>query len=184
MPETTIAIVLASGVGTRVGAETPKQFLELNGITVLVRTVTSIAWCDRVVVCITRTFGPLTQTCWNSRLASRVELVPAERPGVSPSRRPGSARGRRRRRRTRAPKCSQHPHTPRRLVEACLDGLSTPDVVVAYVPAVHTIFSHDGRELLRSSRAAAWSHRRPDCLRLGCLRRIVAAQAKVSAQAR
>jgi 2-C-methyl-D-erythritol 4-phosphate cytidylyltransferase len=70
------------------------------------------------------------------------------------------------------------PNTPRGLVDACVAGLSTHDVVSAYVPAVHTVFSHDGRELLEVlARSSLGYSADPTVYRLGCLRRIAAAQA-------
>ena len=180
MPETTIAIILAGGMGARVGAETPKQFLELNGIPVLVRTVTTLMWCDRVIVVHHPEYLDLTHDLLEQAgLASRVELVPG---------------GATRRQSVAAALAALEdagddialvlqnaasPNTPRRLVEACLGGLSTHDVVVAYVPAVHTIFSHDGRELSEVlPRSSLGYTADPTVYRLGCLRRIVAAQAE------
>jgi 2-C-methyl-D-erythritol 4-phosphate cytidylyltransferase len=70
------------------------------------------------------------------------------------------------------------PNTSPDLLHACLAGLSTHDVVQAYVPAVHTIFSHDGRELTEVlPRSGLGYSADPTVYRLGCLRRIVAAQA-------
>ena len=45
-----MAVVLAAGVGSRVGHDLPKQFLDLNGIPVLARTVGNLSWCSQVVV--------------------------------------------------------------------------------------------------------------------------------------
>jgi 2-C-methyl-D-erythritol 4-phosphate cytidylyltransferase len=175
----TAAVVLAGGIGARVGAEAPKQFLELNGSPVLVRTVTSVIWCDRVVVVHHPEYRDLTRSLLeHTGLASRVELVPG-----------GSTR-----RQSVAAALealaeidddvaivlqnAASPNTPRELIKACLDGLSTHEVVVAYVPAVHTIFSHDGREVAEIlPRSILGYTTDPTVYRLGCLRRIAAAQA-------
>ena len=180
MPETTIAVILAGGVGARVAAETPKQFLELNGVPVLVRTVTSVLGCDRVMLVYHPDYLDLTHDLLErASLASGVELVPG---------------GATRRQSIAAAlealadadddvaivlQNAASPNTPRQLVEACLDGLSTHDVVVAYVRAVHTIFSHDGRELAEVlPRGSLGYTADPNVYRLGCLRRIAAAQAE------
>src|SRR5262245_27238733 len=42
------AILPAPGLGTRMGAETPKQFLELDGAPILVHSVRKIASCELV----------------------------------------------------------------------------------------------------------------------------------------
>lgn len=42
------AILPAAGLGTRMGAETPKQFLELDGAPILVHTIRKIASCELV----------------------------------------------------------------------------------------------------------------------------------------
>jgi len=42
------AILPAAGLGTRMGAETPKQFLELDGAPILVHSVRKIASCELV----------------------------------------------------------------------------------------------------------------------------------------
>jgi 2-C-methyl-D-erythritol 4-phosphate cytidylyltransferase len=42
------AILPAAGLGTRMGAETPKQFLELDGAPILVHSLRKIASCDLI----------------------------------------------------------------------------------------------------------------------------------------
>src|ERR1700686_2706608 len=44
----TIAILPAAGLGTRMGAETPKQFLELDGVPVLIFTLRRLADCPAI----------------------------------------------------------------------------------------------------------------------------------------
>jgi len=41
-----VAIIAAAGLGTRMGSERPKQFLEIAGIPIIVHTVRAIAQCD------------------------------------------------------------------------------------------------------------------------------------------
>src|SRR6266566_2781549 len=42
------AILPAAGMGTRMGAETPKQFLELDGIPIVILSLRRIAACPQV----------------------------------------------------------------------------------------------------------------------------------------
>ena len=49
------AAILAGGKGTRMGGDLPKQFLEINGVPILVRTVRTFLKCgivDRVALCV------------------------------------------------------------------------------------------------------------------------------------
>ena len=166
-------------MGTRVGAETPKQFLELNDIPVLVRTVRSLAWCDRTALVHHPEYRDITHDLLErAGLTSKVRLVPG-----GATRRQSVAAG------LEALadasddvvvvlQNAASPNTPRELFEACVDGLSTHDAVIAYVPAVHTIFSHNGRELTEVlPRISLGYTADPTVYRLGCLRRIAVAQA-------
>ena len=178
MPERPIAVVLAAGVGARVGDATPKQFLPLNGIPVLARTVRSLAWCDRILVVhhpahLDRTRVVLEE----AGLGARVELTeggPTRRSSIA------AALAALEDAAADAPLVLQNaasPNTPRRLVEACIAGLDTHEVAQAFMPAVHTIFTHDGDELtevLQRDRLGYSAD--PTVYRLGCLRRIVASQ--------
>jgi len=53
------AILPAAGLGTRMGAETPKQFLELDGVPIVVLSVRRIAACHLVtdIIVATRADG-------------------------------------------------------------------------------------------------------------------------------
>lgn len=180
MPETNIAVVLAAGIGARVGAEAPKQFLELDGIPVLVRTVNSLTWCDRVVVVHHPEYFDLTHDLLErAGLASNVMLVAG---GATRRHSVAAALGAVGDAADDAAIVLQNaasPNTPRQLVESCLQGLTTHDVVQAYVPAVHTIFSHEGRELSEVlPRSSLGYSADPTVYRLGCLRRIASAQAE------
>ena len=42
------AIVPAAGLGTRMGAETPKQFLELDGVPLVIFTLRRLAACPAI----------------------------------------------------------------------------------------------------------------------------------------
>jgi len=44
----TAAIVPAAGLGTRMGADTPKQFLELDGVPLIIFTLRRLAACDAI----------------------------------------------------------------------------------------------------------------------------------------
>src|SRR6267154_3130024 len=49
------AILPAAGMGTRMGAETPKQFLELEGTTIVILSLRRIAACSQVTDIIVET---------------------------------------------------------------------------------------------------------------------------------
>jgi 2-C-methyl-D-erythritol 4-phosphate cytidylyltransferase len=174
-----VAVVLAAGVGARVGGDEPKQFLELNGTPVLERTVRALDWCERVVVVHHPDHaGRTTRLVEHAGLGSRVALVTG---GATRRESIAAALAALVETDDEVPLVLQNaasPNTPRELLQACLAGLGTHDVVQAYVPAVHTIFSHDGRELTEvlPRRGLGYSAD-PTVYRLGCLRRIVAAQA-------
>jgi 2-C-methyl-D-erythritol 4-phosphate cytidylyltransferase len=51
------AILPAAGLGTRMGAETPKQFLELDGVPIVVMSLRRIASCELVTEIIVATRG-------------------------------------------------------------------------------------------------------------------------------
>ena len=51
------AILPAAGLGTRMGAETPKQFLELEGVPIVILSLRRIASCDLVTDIIVATRG-------------------------------------------------------------------------------------------------------------------------------
>jgi len=51
------AILPAAGLGTRMGAETPKQFLELEGVSILMLSLRRIASCELVTDIIVATRG-------------------------------------------------------------------------------------------------------------------------------
>jgi len=52
-----VAILPAAGLGTRMGAETPKQFLELDGVPIVVLSLRRIASCDEITDIIVATRG-------------------------------------------------------------------------------------------------------------------------------
>jgi 2-C-methyl-D-erythritol 4-phosphate cytidylyltransferase len=51
------AILPAAGLGTRMGAETPKQFLELDGVPIVILSLRRIASCELVTDIIVATRG-------------------------------------------------------------------------------------------------------------------------------
>jgi len=48
------AILPAAGMGTRMGAETPKQFLELEGTAIVILSLRRIAACSQVTTSLWR----------------------------------------------------------------------------------------------------------------------------------
>src|SRR5947208_1873195 len=57
-----VAILPAAGLGTRMGAETPKQFLELDGVAIAILSVRRIAACALITATIPRERVVLAQT--------------------------------------------------------------------------------------------------------------------------
>lgn len=57
------AAILAGGKGTRMGGDLPKQFLEINGVPIVVRTVRAFLNCgivDGIVLCVPREYMDYT----------------------------------------------------------------------------------------------------------------------------
>ena len=50
MKNNSIAVIVAGGSGIRMSSNTPKQFLLLNGIPVLMQTINCFAACDEIIV--------------------------------------------------------------------------------------------------------------------------------------
>ena len=181
--ENAVAVVLAAGVGSRVGADTPKQFLDVNGAPVLIRTLTGLTWCTQILIVhhpayLEQTRRLLRDQRFNGsvRLVSggstRRESIFAALAAVSDLA-------------DNVPLILQNaasPNTPRHLVTECLDVLRTYDIAQAYVPAVHTIFSHQNGELSQVlAREKLGYSVDPTVYRLGCLRRVVDAQLRSGA---
>ena len=180
MREEIVAIVPAAGVGSRLGQEVPKQFVDLNGRAVIARTVANLAWCSRIVVVHHPDHRELTV-----RMLDQAGSLPALTlvPG-GPTRRLSIAAaleaisdvpdG--------APVVIQNaasPNTPPSLVAACVAALETHEMAQAFVPAVHTIFREkDGEmsEVLQRSTLGYTAD--PTAYRLSCLRAIAARQAE------
>lgn len=184
MLEGAVAVVLAAGVGSRLGHELPKQFVELNGAPVLARTVASLAWCGRIVVVHHPAHAERTSAAVDRGGASgRVLLVPGgatRRLSVSAALRAVEDLA------DDVPLVLQNaasPNTPREVFDGCLEALSTHEVAQAYVRSTHTVFSHAAGELVQVlDRSSLGYSADPTAYRLGCLRRIAAAQASGSAR--
>src|SRR3984893_16478119 len=73
------AILPAAGLGTRMGAETPKQFLELDGVPIVVLSVRRIAACHLVtdIIVATRADGIAKLEEWirGEKLRQKVRVV-------------------------------------------------------------------------------------------------------------
>ena len=64
------AILPAAGLGTRMGAETPKQFLELDGVPVLLFTLRRLAACQAITDFVIST-RPEDFRSWKRSMAER-----------------------------------------------------------------------------------------------------------------
>src|SRR5467141_3502212 len=73
------AIVPAAGMGTRMGAETPKQFLELDGTPIVILSLRRIAACAQVTDIIVATradeVGRLEERIGKEKFAQTVRVV-------------------------------------------------------------------------------------------------------------
>src|SRR5271170_4141035 len=73
------AILPAAGMGTRMGAETPKQFLELDGVPIVILSVRRIASCELVtdIIVATRADGiaKLEERIGAEKLKQKVRVV-------------------------------------------------------------------------------------------------------------
>jgi 2-C-methyl-D-erythritol 4-phosphate cytidylyltransferase len=73
------AILPAAGLGTRMGAETPKQFLELDGVPIVILSVRRIASCELVtdIIVATRADGiaKLEERIGAEKLKQKVRVV-------------------------------------------------------------------------------------------------------------
>src|SRR5205807_9464105 len=70
------AILPAAGLGTRMGAETPKQFLELNGTPIVILSLRRIASCPLVTDLVVATRADEVQ-----RLDERIAKEKFKQPG-------------------------------------------------------------------------------------------------------
>lgn len=179
MGEDLVAVVLAAGEGSRVARQEPKQFIDLNGLSVIARTVVNLHWCSRIVVVyhpdhLDRTRRLLT----HAGSPTSLTLVPGgstRRSSISAALAAVSDLG------DDIPLVLQNgasPNTPPRLVVECVAALETHEIAQAFVPAVATIIRHQDGELSEVLRRSSLGYAvDPTVFRLGCLRRIMAFQA-------
>jgi len=73
------AILPAAGMGTRMGGDTPKQFLELDGVPILLHTIRRLASCDAItdIILATRAdeVARLEELCRNEKFRQPVRVV-------------------------------------------------------------------------------------------------------------
>ena len=74
-----VAILPAAGLGTRMGADTPKQFLELDGVPLVIHTLRRLASCKAITEMIVATRGdgvaPLEARIHQEKFAQPVRVV-------------------------------------------------------------------------------------------------------------
>lgn len=178
MLDQAIAVVLAAGVGSRVGHELPKQFLDLHGVSVLARTLAGLAGCRRMVVVHHPQHADRTREIVQRAAPSEeLRLVPGgatRRESISAALLAVAELS------DDVPLVLQNaasPNTPRQLVVSCLEQLQSYEVAQAYVPALHTVFLHESGELTSVLQRSSLGYSAdPTVYRLGSLRRIAAAQ--------
>jgi len=75
-----VTILPAAGLGTRMGVETPKQFLELDGMPLVILTLRRLAACESITEFIVATLaeevGALQERIGKERLGRPVRVVP------------------------------------------------------------------------------------------------------------
>src|SRR4029077_5385825 len=73
------AILPAAGMGTRMGGETPKQFLELDGAPILVHTLRRLASCEIITEIIVATRGEelqrIEERCRQEKFRQPVRII-------------------------------------------------------------------------------------------------------------
>src|SRR2546421_4922289 len=74
-----VAILPAAGLGTRMGADTPKQFLELDGVPIVIWTLRRIASCDLITEIIVATraddVARLEERVANEKLKQKIRVL-------------------------------------------------------------------------------------------------------------
>ena len=74
-----VAILPAAGLGTRMGADTPKQFLELDGVPIVILSLRRIASCDLIkeIIVATRAdeVARLEERVANEKLKQKVRVL-------------------------------------------------------------------------------------------------------------
>jgi len=74
-----VAILPAAGLGTRMGADTPKQFLELDGVPLVIHTLRRLASCKAITEMIVATRGdgvaPLEERIRGEKFPQHVRVV-------------------------------------------------------------------------------------------------------------
>ena len=75
-----VALLPAAGLGTRMGAETPKQFLELDGMPLVIFTLRRLAACEAItefcVATMTEEVSALQERIGKERIGRPVRVVP------------------------------------------------------------------------------------------------------------
>src|SRR5215469_16268 len=75
-----VAILPAAGLGTRMGAETPKQFLELDGVPIVILSLRRVASCDEITDIIVATRGDgisrLEERIRDEKFRQKTRVVP------------------------------------------------------------------------------------------------------------
>ena len=174
----TVALVLAGGTGTRIGAPVPKQLLELAGRTVLEHTVRALHDCavlDELRVVMHPDHVDRAEALLrHADLPRLVQVLPGGRDRDASTRLALAALG--------DEECNVlvhdavRPLVSQRLVESCVAALRTAEAVTVAVPSTDTVLRVDAddrvvdvpdRSLLRRSQT-------PQGFRLSVLRRAYA----------
>lgn len=170
-----IAVILAGGSGTRLGADKPKQFLEVAGKTILEHSVIAFSNNNRideiVVVCREDYVEEVKNLMANSEYHKVKQVVPGGKERYHSSLAAIKA-------------CHDdddclllhdavRPLVSQRIIDDCLDALQDYDAVDVAVPATDTIIQVDAENRIVAipPRASLRNVQTPQCFRMSCIRR-------------
>lgn len=169
-----IAVILAGGSGTRLGADKPKQFLEIAGKTILEHSISAFHRNERideiVVVCREDYVGDVRQLVSKPEYHKVKHVVPGGKERYHSSLAAIKACH-------DADDClllhdAVRPLVSQRIIDDCIDALKDYDAVDVAVPATDTIIQvdADNRIMAIPPRSSLRNVQTPQCFRMSCIR--------------
>lgn len=169
----TVALIVAAGRGTRLGADIPKQYVSLNGPSALTRSVELFLSIPRVaqVVCV---IHPEDERLYADAMGGVAEpaLLPAVHGGET---RAASVRAGLEALEPFGPDAvlihdAARPFMPPAVIDAVIDVLAMSDAACAGLPVVDALWEAPGGEALRSvPRESLWRAQTPQGFRFGSI---------------